>query len=50
MLDRPWLWLSSRIAALLVTPPDRVLVPAEGGGYELRPFYTTRIQQAIAPK
>lgn len=49
MLDRPWPWLSSRIEALLVTPHNRVLVPADDG-YELRPFYTTRIQQAIAPK
>lgn len=49
MLDRPWPWLASRIAALLTVPPSRVLVPTEGGGYELRAYFTTRIQAALAP-
>lgn len=50
MLDRPWPWLSRRIGGLLSTPPARVLVPTDEGGSELRVFYTTRIQAALAPK
>ncbi|GAA2178561.1 hypothetical protein GCM10009785_01620 [Brooklawnia cerclae] len=43
--ERSWPWLRSRVDAVMSTPPNRILVPTEGG-YEIRLVWRTRTQHA----